>query len=68
MRKTLLKCLLDYYDHIEGRVKFGTGESFTITSYDVEVIIGLTNKQGDDVLIPICNIQHNNDYMSRVRM
>ena len=39
MRKSLLKCLLDNYDPTEDRVKFGTGESFTITPYDVEVIM-----------------------------
>ena len=31
MRKSLRKCLLDNYDPTEDRVKFGTGESFTIT-------------------------------------
>ncbi|RLN34699.1 hypothetical protein C2845_PM03G34990 [Panicum miliaceum] len=44
MRKSLLKCLIDYYDPNEDKVKFGTGDSFTISSNDVELIMGLPNR------------------------
>lgn len=40
----MCKGLVDYCDHTEGTIKFGTGESFTITSYDVGVLMGLTNR------------------------
>jgi hypothetical protein len=41
MRKSLLKCLLDYYDHVQERFNFESGESFSISAHDVELIMGL---------------------------
>lgn len=44
MRRTLLQCLIQNYDPIQEKIKFGSGESFGLYPYDVEAIMGLHDK------------------------
>jgi hypothetical protein len=44
LHKNLLNCIFQYYDPKEERAIFGSGESFSICLYDVDIILGLNDK------------------------
>jgi hypothetical protein len=50
MRKNLLNCLTDLYGPVDEKFTFGYGESFTMYTYDAEIINGLKD-EGTTILL-----------------